>query len=677
MKTINVELNVDNKEAVKSVNSLEQELEQLREEFSKVEIGSKEFNRLGSAIKKTEGQIKDIELQFESLDKEQRIVAVTDSFAGLAGTVEIAVGAFAALGIESEELENVERRVIGLIGVVQGFQAVGEGIIAFNKIIGTGLTDAFRTATGSINGFRVALASIGLGLVITAVTTLINKWDDWFPKAKTLNEELGLTEEALDSLSAEAAKQTTEVNLLVRAVTDQTRSEKERREALEELNKKYPKYFEDLGNDINDTEALTKQKNKLIDTLIREARVRAAQEEIQKIAAANIGQRIKLSEDLQKATENTAKANRELDKTTEGLVTTQKDFTVDFDAYNRLLAKNPGLQEKIQKASANRIGALNKEADVRAKINQLNKEEEEATKALTDLIDTETAAIQANGGASNASAKATGESTKATEENVKAVEAQGKALGQTTSAEEQYTANFVNLSNIRIEATKMEESVRQAIREQRRKERQEEFKEDAEAFQGQVDAYADYANRVASNIREFQEQNTEVQQNLLKNQFDQGLITEEQYLKQSEELQKKAFEQNKNVSIAQAIISTIQGGVDAFTSTLKIDPTGITGTILAGLALAAGYAQVDAIRSTTYESPNEGPSSIGGGGSARVGIPLSTGGGAPGGLFSDRITLGQDSATTGAGGTTKMYVLAGDVTSAQAANAKIKQRRKL
>ena len=672
MKTINVELNVDNKDAVKSVNDLEQELEQLREEFSKVEIGSKEFNRLGNEIKKTEGRIKDIELQFESLDKEQRIVAVTDSFAGLAGTVEIAVGAFAALGIESEELENVERRVIGLIGVVQGFQAVGEGIIAFNKLVGPGLKAAFTTATGAVNGFRVALASLGIGVVVGAVTLLIENFDKLKEAFFGAADAAKLTGDELKKASESAGQNIAKVEILTAKINDQTLAEEDRKLALQELQDTYPNYFENLKGDINNTDALKLAKDKLIDTLIREGKIRALQSKIEAEATEFAEKRIEALQEVRDQEEAQLDRQEKLAKARAG----------EFIAFGLTQEQTiSGLQKDIQ---AGLTFITNAQARAGEKIKQINKEEEEAIKLLTNAINLETKAVEKNGGATEVytpkiekKVEKKKEAKKVTEENVKAIEAEGKALGQTTSAEEQYTANFVNLSNIRIEATQMEESVRQAIREQRRKERQEEFKEDAEAFQGQVDAYADYANRVASNIREFQEQNTEVQQNLLKNQFDQGLITEEQYLKQSEELQKKAFEQNKNVSIAQAIISTIQGGVDAFTSTLKIDPTGITGTILAGLALAAGYAQVDAIRSTTYESPNEGPSSIGGGGTARVGVPLSTGGGAPGGLFSDRITLGQDSATAGAGGTTKMYVLAGDVTSAQAANAKIKQRRKL
>ena len=72
-------------------------------------------------------------------------------------------------------------------------------------------------------------------------------------------------------------------------------------------------------------------------------------------------------------------------------------------------------------------------------------------------------------------------------------------------------------------------------------------------------------------------------------------------VEKQEAIKKEYFEKNKKLSIAQAIISTIQGAVDAFTGMLKIDPSGITGSIFAALALTTGYANVAKIRATQYE----------------------------------------------------------------------------
>jgi hypothetical protein len=74
-----------------------------------------------------------------------------------------------------------------------------------------------------------------------------------------------------------------------------------------------------------------------------------------------------------------------------------------------------------------------------------------------------------------------------------------------------------------------------------------------------------------------------------------------------EEIQKKYFEQNKKLQIAEAIISTITGAVSAFTSVQNLNKTvpglGIAvGAVLAALVTATGMANVAQIQATQYQS---------------------------------------------------------------------------
>ena len=386
-RVIEVEIQVGDRQALSTLQDLEQAQEQLLEQLKQTEIGTEEYRRLQKQLKTVGNQVKDLELGFEALDKEQRGTAIVDSFTGVAGAVTAATGALTLLGAESEDLDEVEKRILGLIAVTSGLRDISNGLVATNKLLGSTFIEladtiktTFTTGTLAARTFKVALASLGIGLVVAGIVALVENFDKLFPTVKSTAEQLGYTNEEFATLALNASKNTTEVNLLARAVADQNKSEKERRKALDELNKKYPNYFKDLGNDINDTEALTRQKNKLIDTLIREARVRAAQEKITEIAAENIAERVKLSEDLQKATEKTAKANRENAKALRGLSVTQKDFTVDIDATAESLEKNAKIQEKVTKTSQKRLQALNNRDKIQAKINKLNKEEEEATK---------------------------------------------------------------------------------------------------------------------------------------------------------------------------------------------------------------------------------------------------------------------------------------------------------
>lgn len=95
-----------------------------------------------------------------------------------------------------------------------------------------------------------------------------------------------------------------------------------------------------------------------------------------------------------------------------------------------------------------------------------------------------------------------------------------------------------------------------------------------------------------------------------------------------EKIKKEYFEKNKKVQIAQAIISTIQGAIGAFTSLSVIPVVGpVLGAIAAAAALVSGYANVDKIRSTQYVGGTAPGGGGGGGGSTTPPAPSMFAGG--------------------------------------------------
>jgi len=82
------------------------------------------------------------------------------------------------------------------------------------------------------------------------------------------------------------------------------------------------------------------------------------------------------------------------------------------------------------------------------------------------------------------------------------------------------------------------------------------------------------------------------------------LENKKKFAKDEDELKKKAFEDNKKIQIAQAIIGTLQGAVQAYQSLAVIPVVGpALGAVAAAAALVFGYKQVDLIKKTTYQSP--------------------------------------------------------------------------
>lgn len=182
----------------KSVEDLKGELQALEAEFSTLSIGSQGFTELGNKIKGIKSQLKDVELQFEGLDKEQRATALVDTFNGLTGAVGAVSSAFIAFGAESQAIEDAEKKLLGVIGVVSGLRDVSNGLVAANKLIGPSFTalgttikTAMTSGTVATQTFKAALASLGIPLLIAGVVALV----DAFSSINDETEKLALSSE--------------------------------------------------------------------------------------------------------------------------------------------------------------------------------------------------------------------------------------------------------------------------------------------------------------------------------------------------------------------------------------------------------------------------------------------------------------------------------------------------
>jgi len=97
--------------------------------------------------------------------------------------------AFIAFGAESKAIEDAEKKLLGVIGVVNGLRDVSNSFVAANKLLGSSFKAAFTTATGAINVTRVALAGLGIGAIIFAVTELADAFDIFGTKAAEANDK--------------------------------------------------------------------------------------------------------------------------------------------------------------------------------------------------------------------------------------------------------------------------------------------------------------------------------------------------------------------------------------------------------------------------------------------------------------------------------------------------------
>ncbi len=282
-RTIEFQIDVDTN--LKSIEDLNKEIAKLEQEFETVSIGSDKFEQLGNQIKAAKGQLKDIDLQFEALDKEQRAAALVDTFSGLAGAVGAVSGAFIAFGAESEAIENAEKKLLGIIAVVQGIREVSDGYIASIKLFGPALKNfgkatiaAFKSGSKAAQAFKISLATIGIGALILAIDLLIENFD-------AIKESLGFAEDqqkkyndALIEAEASVQGQIFELGYYNDIVQDVTRSDTERLAALNALNEAGV-ITEDVNlNNAESLDELNERVERNIDLIVAQTKAEAARQ---------------------------------------------------------------------------------------------------------------------------------------------------------------------------------------------------------------------------------------------------------------------------------------------------------------------------------------------------------------------------------------------------------------
>jgi hypothetical protein len=230
--------------------------------------GTKEFDALDKKIKEITNKagnlkdaladasdvIKNAGSDTRGLDKALRSVTT------LASGFQVVEGATALFGAKSEDLQKALVRLNAVMSVTQGLQQIQNELTKNDSIFTGALTKAksalnFVIGEGSIalKGFRLALASIGIGAVITLIYELVTNWDklksiivgtslsaeDYGKKLEKVNEiekvRLENNKKYYDYLVA--IGKLTEAQSIEKQIADQKRLEDKRKTDLESQKK--------------------------------------------------------------------------------------------------------------------------------------------------------------------------------------------------------------------------------------------------------------------------------------------------------------------------------------------------------------------------------------------------------------------------------------------------------
>lgn len=574
-ESISLELFIEADKANLTLGELEQGFDAMKKRLGDVGRGSEEFKKLTTAMAQTGGEIKNIELGFESLDSE----GVATEIGSVAGAVGDITAAFILMGGESDTMKEMAANIQTAMAVSMGFKGAIEGVSSANKLYENVLKKGIKStklwsiatkiagvAQGIFNAIMnlnpisiIVLAIAGLIVGLVALTGTIGDVIDFAlkPFQKAIDtvvdalQWLGIMESdsAIATRKAEEAK----ADAAVKSATT-------RRKEIESL-----------------TKAHKKASDKMIEDLNFEIRMRKANgEDTTKIELKKLEDLIRIAEAQKKLHEETLvrleeEFNARVKAGQIGVTTVQNYLKAKMESTQAIIDNNAA---QLQSEQDLQVGIAEAKTEERTKWKEgeaerafLKRQQEQADKdARMEMIDFDTEA--------DLTLK-TGQ------------------LDRQSIHIEGLISNEHLLENEKIRFHEAEKARKKA-----------EF--DAAVKQGQ--AQAQNAANIAQSL-------ISLNNAVLDNQLTGDKLSEKEKLK----AQKKHFERSKKLNIAMAAIN----GAQAVLAALTIPPP--LGFILAGLAGVTAGVQIAAISKQQFNGGSTTP---------RVSLPsanLSAGAGSGGG----------------------------------------------
>jgi hypothetical protein len=165
------------------------QLRALKNELAQLEVsgkaGTAQFRQLTAEAARLEDQIGDTRARVANLASDTfKFDAAVQATQGLAAGFEIAQGAAALFGAESEDLQKALLKVQAATAIANGVQQIANLLLEESKIKTFALTAAqtvystvVGTSTGALKLFRIALAATGVGALVLGLIALVQNFD--------------------------------------------------------------------------------------------------------------------------------------------------------------------------------------------------------------------------------------------------------------------------------------------------------------------------------------------------------------------------------------------------------------------------------------------------------------------------------------------------------------------
>lgn len=295
-----LKLEVDGtKQAVRSIDDLETAIEQLNTQLRASEIGSEQYKNLARELQNAQSELKNLEKGFEGLEPQQKVESFVLFGEGVAGAFVAAQSALQLFNIESEEVAEAQLKIQAAIGIALGARQIAEAALQVQVIKNTIAQQAYNASLVAGNTitrtFFATIAANPIGALVTAIGLAVTG----FIAYKSSVDDAYDSQEELNKVQLQASKETEiqidRIQFLSSVINDNTREEKLRLEALEEIKKIIP----DIGEVNLDNEESLRKLNERILQNIELLTLQAEQQALQSLLQESLEDKYRVINDVQ------------------------------------------------------------------------------------------------------------------------------------------------------------------------------------------------------------------------------------------------------------------------------------------------------------------------------------------------------------------------------------------
>lgn len=291
-RTINLEIKDNVKSLKTQYREAIQEVQRLADTYGAT---SKEAAEAAKRAAELKDRIEESKSLTDAFNPDAKFNALSGSIGGVLNAFQAYEGALGLIGSESEQLQETLLKVQSAMALSQGIQGALEAKDAF-----VNLGAVVKNAFGAMTTASKAFLATGLGLVITSVALAAANWEKLTGAIRKNKEEQKLNNEVMTQAVASIAKELSAADKLQKQLKDENLTREEKRKKVKEFQKEYPNILSNIDAEKTSLEGINTALTKNIGLLKLQAQAKAIQAVREKTYTDLVNKQLELATDAAK-----------------------------------------------------------------------------------------------------------------------------------------------------------------------------------------------------------------------------------------------------------------------------------------------------------------------------------------------------------------------------------------